>query len=125
MKLSILFKLLSFVGIVSLIYGCDKYHAKNLSGKYYCKVHHQSWNMTSSNIDTVYYEYLDIKQDGEYVVVLGTPIHIDSLWKEKEYNIGSYQNYMKVRFKNDQVFITTSGGGLAGNTSYYYEGVKE
>jgi hypothetical protein len=107
-----------------LLFGCDKYHAKKLSGKYSCKVEYNYWDMTPLNIDSIYYEDLVIEQKGKFVVVLGTSIHIDSLWKEKEYYEGYIHNYMKVLFKNDSVYIIKSSGGLGGNASWTYKGVQ-
>jgi len=81
--------------------------------------------MTPSNFDSIYYEDIKIKQDGKFVVVLETRIHIDSLWKEKEYFEGYIHNYIKVLFRNDSIYITRSNGGLGGNASWTYEGIKK
>jgi len=109
---------------MSLITGCDKHHAKKLSGTYYCGVEYHYWDMTPSNIDSTYMEEIEIKQDGKNVIVLGTSIHVDSLWNEQEYYEGYIHNYIKVLFKNDSVYIVRSGGGLGGNASWNYKGVK-
>lgn len=113
---------LSFFGLLS---GCDKYHAKKCSGTYSCKVAYHYWDMTPTMIDSTYQENLEIKRSGKNVIVLGTSIPIDSLWKEKEYYEGNAHNYMTVLFRKDSVYITRSNGGLGGNASWMYQGVKK
>lgn len=110
---------------ILLLLSCDKHHAKKLSGTYSCRIEYHYWDMTPLNIDSIYYEDIKIGQDGKFIVVLGTSIHIDSLWKEKEYYDGYIHNYLKVLFKNDSVYITRSNGGLGGNASWTYEGEKK
>ncbi len=108
-----------------LLTSCDKHHAKKLAGTYSCTVEYHYWNISPTLIDSMYTEDINIEQDGKFVVVLGTRIHVDSLWKEKEYYEGYIHNYIKVLFKNDHVYITRSGGGLGGNASWTYEGNKK
>lgn len=81
--------------------------------------------MTPVIIDTMYNEDLEIAQDGKYVLVLGTKIHIDSLWKEKQYMKGDIHGFLQVLFKNDSVYITKSSGGMGGNGTIIYEGIKK
>lgn len=103
---------------------CDKHHAKKLAGIYACKVGFHYWDTTPTYLDTTYFEDVEVEQDGKSVIVLRTTIHIDSLWKGKEYYEGSMQNYINVLLKNDSLYITKSGGGLGGNASWNYYGLK-
>lgn len=119
------FQLLILLAFIGLFSSCDKYHAKKLSGTYSCKVDYHYWDMTPTNTDSTYHEDLEIKQNGKNVIVFGTSIPIDSLWKEKEYYIGYVHNYMNVLFRNDSVYITRSSGGLGGNASWKYQGIKK
>lgn len=125
MKNRIPFQLLILLVLFALLLSCDKHRAKKCSGTYSCKVDYHYWDMTPSTSDSAYQEDLEIKQDGKHVIVLGTSIHIDSLWKEKEYYIGYVHNYMKVLFKKDSIYITRSSGGLGGNATWKYRGVKK
>lgn len=118
------FQLLILFLFFGLLFSCDKHRAKKLSGTYSCKVDYHYWDMTPSTIDSTYHEDLEIKQNGKNVMVFGTSIPIDSLWKEKEYSVGYVHNYMKVLFKNDSIYITRSSGGLGGNASWKYKGIK-
>jgi hypothetical protein len=113
------------IASIGLLLSCDKHHAKKLSGTYSCKVDYHYWDMTPSTIDSTYQEDLEIKQDGKNLIVLGTPIHIDSLWKEKEYQLGDIHNYMRVLFRNDSIYITRSGGGLGATATWKYQGSKK
>lgn len=125
MKNHIPFQPLILLACFALLLSCDKHRAKKLSGTYSCRVDYHYWDMTPSTSDSTYQEDLEIKQDGKQVIVLGTSIPIDSLWKEKEYYIGYVHNYMNVLFKNDSLYITRSSGGLGGNASWKYRGVKK
>ena len=112
------------LAIVCTTVGCDKQHARKLAGTYACRVDYHYWDMMPTNIDSTYYEDVVVTQEGKNVIVLGTEIHIDSLWKEKEYYEGYIHNYIKVLFKKDSLYITRSGGGLGGNASWQYAGLK-
>ncbi|WP_300661473.1 hypothetical protein [Fluviicola sp.] len=125
MKTHITFKLLILLTSIGLLSGCDKHRAKKLSGTYSCKVAYHYWDMTPSTSDSTYQEDLEIKQNGKNVIVLGTSIPIDSLWKEKEYYEGNAHNYIEVLFKKDSIYITRSSGGLGGNASWKYRGSKK
>ncbi len=125
MKTRLSLQLFIISTFILLLLSCDKHHAKKISGTYSCIVKHGYWDMTPSNFDSIYYEDIKIKQDGKFVVVLETRIHIDSLWKEKEYFEGYIHNYIKVLFRNDSIYITRSNGGLGGNASWTYEGIKK
>ena len=115
--------LLSIIMLTAI--SCDKYHAKKLAGTYACKVRYIRTTYYEPSIDSTYYEDITIKQDGKNVIILGTPIHIDSLWKGKKYYQGYIHDYMEVQFKKDSVFITKSGGGLGGNVAWVYSGLKK
>lgn len=125
MKTRRTFQLVILILFTGFFLSCDKHHAKKLSGTYSCKVAYHYWDMTPSTIDSTYQEDLEIKRNGKNVIVLGTSIPIDSLWKEKEYSIGYVHGYMKVLFRNDSVYITRSSGGLGGNASWKYQGIKK
>lgn len=114
-----------FVSIIVLfLMSCDKFHAKKLAGTYSCRVDYNYWDMTPKIIDTTYQEEIEIKQKGKLLEIFNHSIPIDSLWKEKQFYQGDVHSYMKVLFKNDSVYITTSGGGLGGNSSAIYTGRK-
>jgi hypothetical protein len=115
---------LIFLSTMLFLFSCDKNHAKKLSGTYSCKVDYHYWDMTPTSIDSTYFEDIEIKQEDKNVIVLGYSIHIDSLWKEKEYMEGYIHNFIKVQFKKDSLYITRSSGGLGGNASLIYEGKK-
>ncbi len=105
---------------------CDKYHARKLSGTYRCQVHFYSWIMNQGVVsDTIYSEDLDIQQDGKNLIVLQNTIPIDSVWKGKEFYQGDVHDYLTVRFRNDSIYVTRSSGGLGGNGSRTYAGVKK
>ena len=116
--------LLLFISI--FFSSCDKYHARKFSGTYYCQVHYYYWIMNQGILaDTNYMEDIEIKREGKKLIVLENEVHIDSLWKDKEYFQGDAHNYLKVQFKNDKVYVTSSSGGLGGNASWKYVGVKQ
>jgi hypothetical protein len=125
MKSPISLLLLMFVIFTGLITSCDKRRAKKLSGTYACEVNYHYWDMSSGPADTSYHEDIYIEQDGKKVIVLGTSIHIDSLWKEKKYSEADGHKYLDVMFKDDRVHITKSHAGLGGGYSRNYEGVKK
>ena len=125
MKIHNIYTTYILIIIVGLFYSCDKHHAKKLSGTYSCKVEYHYWDITPTTIDSTYFEDIEVKQEGKNVIVLGYSIHIDSLWKEKEHYNGYIHDYIKVLFKNDRVYITRSSGGLGGNASWIYEGIKK
>jgi hypothetical protein len=125
MKTKKTFQFLIISSFTLLLFSCDKYHTKRLSGTYACSVDYHYWDMTPVIIDTMYNEDLEIAQDGKYVLVLGTKIHIDSLWKEKQYMEGDIHGFLQVLFKNDSVYITKSSGGMGGNGTIIYEGIKK
>lgn len=109
---------------ILLLNSCDKYHAKKLAGIYSCKVDYRLSSMNNYINDSTYSEDIEIVQSGKFVNVLGASIHIDSLWKEKEYTENNHPNYLTVLFKNDKVFITESYVALGGHSSRTYEGEK-
>ena len=109
---------------VSVFQSCDKQHAKDLSGIYNCQVHYLYWDMMPTNKDSTYNEQLEVLQDGKYINVLNYKIHIDSLWNGKEYYTGYIHDYFKVKFTNDSLYATRSSGGLGGNASWTYKGIK-
>lgn len=121
------FSLLFLVFVISngLLTSCDKHRAKKLSGTYSCVVDYRYFDISGTSIDSTYNEDIYIDQDGKNLIVLGTSIHIDSLWKEKEYSEGYFYDQMTVLFKDDQVYITKSGGGQGGSSSLNYVGVKQ
>lgn len=122
MKIYIAFLISTFIVLLT---SCDKHHAKKLAGTYSCTVEYHYWDISPTLIDSMYTEDINIEQDGKFIVVLGTRIHVDSLWKEKEYSTGHVYNYIKVLFKNDRVYITRTSGGLGGGASRSYEGNKK
>ena len=124
MHFRIFFLIALLIAILSTTMSCDKHHAKKLAGTYACKVDYHYWDMTPTHFDSTYFEDVEVEQDGKNVIVLGTTIHIDSLWKGKEYYEGYVHNFIIVRFKNDSLYITKSGGGLGGNASWNYYGLK-
>jgi len=107
------------------ISSCDKHHAKKLSGTYACKINYHYWDITPTTIDCTYHANLEIKQDGKKLKILDYSIPIDSLWKGKEYYEGYVHNFITVKFSDENVYITRSGGGLGGNASWDYVGTKK
>lgn len=121
----IFIRIIYLASILLITTSCDKYHAKKLAGTYDCTVKYHYWDMTPLIVDSTYKEDIPITQEGKNIIVLGTSIHIDSLWRGKEYYEGYIHNFMTVLFKNDSVYITRSGGGLGGNASWHYSGLKK
>lgn len=113
-----------FTVFVLSLTSCDKFHAKKLTGTYSCEVDYHYWDMTPLIIDSTYHEDIESTRQGKNVIVLGTSIPIDSLWKEKEYYEGNVHDYITVLFKDDSVYITRSSGGLGGGCTLKYSGRK-
>jgi hypothetical protein len=114
-----------FVSIIVLfLTSCDKFHAKKLAGTYSCRVDYHYWDMTPKIIDSTYQRDIEVKQKGKLLEIFSYSIPIDSLWKERQFSQGDVHSYLKVLFKNDSVYITSSGGGLGGNSSTTYSGRK-
>ena len=107
--------------------GCDKYQAKKLAGTYSCEVEYDYWDMTPTSVDSTYNEDLEIKREGKNLVVLDHSIDIDELRSEEEYYYGYVHNYIKVTFdkKNNTVRITRASGGIGGNATRKYFGIKK
>lgn len=124
MNIRIFFLITLVAAILSSTMSCDKHHAKKLAGTYACKVDYHYWDMMPTHFDTTYFEDVEVEQGGRNVIVFGISIDIDSLWKGKEYSQGYIHSYMNVLFRNNSVYITTSSGGLGGNSSSKYAGVK-
>ena len=122
-KKHVLLSLLCFL-ILNFLQSCDKQHAKNLAGTYKCQVHYVYWDMTPNNIDSTYLEDLYVVREGKYLKVLDCKIHVDSLYQGQEYQFGEIHNYIKVQFKDKHLYVTRSSGGLGGNASRTYDGVK-
>ncbi len=80
--------------------------------------------MNSVNIDSTYYEEMDLKQEGDNIIVLNTPIPIECLTNQNEYLFGNSSSNMQVLFKEDSLFITRWNGGLGGGETWIYTGVK-
>lgn len=112
-------------GLLALTNSCDKYHSKKLAGTYTCKVDYHYWDMTPMDFDTTYYEDIDITRDRNDLIILGYRIHIDSLWKEKEFTVGDVHYFMTVLFREDNVYITHHSGGLGGGATRNYNGHKK
>lgn len=108
-----------------LLLSCDKFRARKLSGKYFCSVHYHYWDMTPLISDSSYFEEIEIEQKGNNLIVLGTAIHIDSLYKDNEYNEFYSNNHLQVLFKNDSLYLTKSIVGLGGGGSWIYAGIKK
>lgn len=111
--------------LMVLTYSCDKYHAKKLAGRYACKVESHYWDITPMTMDTTYNEDIDITRDRNDLIILGNRIHIDSLWKEKEYTIGDVHYYLTVLFRKDSIYLTQYSGGLGGGGTTKYSGRKK
>ena len=111
--------------LLVLLIACTKRHARILAGMYACKVTYQYWDMRPTYIDTVYYQDLEIKRNGKYLIILNTSIHVDSLWNENIYQVGSPSSFLKVQFKGDSVFIYTSNGGMGGRSTFQYSGKQK
>lgn len=114
-------------GIFQLILfnGCDKQHAKELAGNYNCIVQYNYWDMIPTSIDSTYSETLEVTRSGKFLTVLNHEVHIDSLWNGQEYYEGYIHNYIKIRFQNETIFVTSHFGGLGGGATWKYEGNKE
>lgn len=126
MKISSCSLVFSFLITLALLPSCGKFRAKKLAGKYLCRIDYHYWDMLPTLVDSTYFEEIEIKQAGKNLIVLGTTIPIDSLWKEKQYFEGSGgYNYLQVLFKKDSLYITKSGGGLGGHASWTYAGLKK
>lgn len=81
--------------------------------------------MTPLISDSSYFEEIEIEQKGNNLIVLGTAIHIDSLYKDNEYNEFYSNNHLQVLFKNDSLYLTKSIVGLGGGGSWIYAGIKK
>lgn len=111
--------------VVVTIMSCDTYHAKKLSGTYSCVVSYHYMDITPSNIDTSYFEDIEIKREGNDLIVLGYKIRVDNLWGEEEYYEGTVHNNITVQFMDDNIKIYRYSGGLGGSSSYSYLGTKK
>ncbi len=124
-KASNLLVLLFLISAGIVLNSCDKYHVKKLSGTYNCEVHYNYWVGASTITDTSYNESVVVEREGEFVKVLDYKIHIDSLWKEKEYTEGYIHNFIEIQFIDDNLLITRHSGGLGGGVTWKYNGTKE
>ncbi len=115
--------LVSFVSV--LLFSCDKYHAKRLSGTYQCTVQYHAFTITPTEVDSTYTESIQVERDGKELKVIGYTVPIDSIWETGGYLIGSYNNYFEIRFKGDSLYCYRFSGGLGGNVTYDYKGLKQ
>ena len=116
-----------FTLIIGLTFlSCDKYKAKRLSGIYACKVDVESFNMSSGYFDTTYFEDVEVKQDGESIVIFNKKIHIRDLKKGVYFEEGTMSSvYLKVRIYKNELFYFYHSGGLGGYGNVQYIGKKK
>ena len=108
-----------------MVLSCDKYRARRWSGTYRCSVHLSSWNMTGVTIDTAYTEEVELTANKKNVVIFGNEVPVDSLRDEHMYKVGDVHNYFVLQLKGDSIYYFHSSGGLGGNGSYEYRGIKK
>lgn len=116
---------LVIVSITILLFGCDKYRARRWDGTYVCTVHLNAWDMTGYTIDSSYVDTIEVYAQKRSVVIFGNEIPVDSLRDEKLYYEGYVHDYIRVQFKGDSIYYLSSSGGLGGNGSYEYRGIKK
>lgn len=116
--------ILSVLMLLLFLASCDKPEPTTPSRKYMCKIVYNYWTMNSVNIDSTYYQLMDLKQEGNNIIVLNTPIPIECLTNQNEYFFGNANSNMQVLFNEDSLFITRSNGGLGGGETWNYTGVK-
>lgn len=111
--------------LIILLFGCKKHQEKDLSGIYRCTVDQRNWDMDAGVTSSTYEEDLDIKQNGDLVVILGNYVHIDSLWKNKLYRkMSGGSNVFEAQFINENIYVSYNAGGLGGGVEYIYRGKK-
>ena len=118
-------RFLIVIAVSMMVLSCDKYRARRWSGTYNCKIHYLYWDMTPKNVDSTYYGTVEVNQKKRSIVIFGHEIPVDSLRDEKLYYEGYVHNYIQVQFKGDSIYYLYSGGGLGGNGSYEYRGIKK
>ena len=115
---------LLIVVMILLLSGCDKYRASRWEGAYLCTVHLTAWNMTGYSIDSSYVDTVEIYAQNRSIVIFGNEVPVDSLRNEQLYSEGYGHDYFQVQFKGDSIYYLISSGGLGGNGSYEYRGIK-
>lgn len=120
-------KVVYFVSILVIlsIYSCDKFHAKKYEGTYECSVFYEIRDISPMHFDSSYIEILKVEREGKYIRVLDKKIHIDSLWKGKEYYEFRPHYFYSLRFSKDSIFLSYGGGGLGFQWSSDYKGKKD
>lgn len=113
------------IGIMILVLsGCDKYRARKWSGTYLCNVHYHYWDMLPTLVDSNYSESIEINHSKDKIIIFGHEIPVDSVKDERLYCEGYVHDYFQIQFKGDSIYYLSSGGGLGGNASFEYRGIK-
>ena len=110
--------------MILLLSGCDKYQARKWSVTYHCRVHYHYWDGLPTLIDSVYFKEIEVTRLKSKVVLFGNEIPVDSLKDERLYYEGYVHDYFQIQFKGDSIYYLSSSGGLGGNASYEYRGIK-
>lgn len=94
-----------------------------MAGEYACKIHENSFNLSTGYFDTVKQESIQVGRSGKNVIVLGHEIQVDLLRKSAIYRTGSAANGYTfwVYFTKDSVYAERWGGGLGGNGTSTYK----
>ena len=80
--------------------------------------------MTGYSIDSSYVDTVEIYAQNRSIVIFGNEVSVDSLRNERLYYEGYVHDYFQVQFKGDSIYYLISSGGLGGNGSYEYRGIK-
>lgn len=118
-------RFLIVIAVTMMVLSCDKYRARRWSGKYNCQVHYHYWDGTPLIKDSVYQEVIEVTHLKNKIVLFGHGIPVDSLRDEKRYYEGYVHNYIEVQLKGDSIYYLYSSGGLGGNASFEYRGIKK
>jgi len=108
------------------ILSCNKISIFKYTGTYAGQSDVHSWNTvqgtsTSSN----YFDTLTVSFDNDFLLINSSQkIPIDSINEGVTYTKSAGTSYCKIKFSQDSIYYSTSGGGLGGGGSSNFKGVK-
>lgn len=112
--------------ICLVFFSCDKYKAKKFSGVYSCSVNYHYSDMSGLTNDTVYAEDVEVKEDGDSIIIFNNKIHVDALRKGVTYEkFTGASTFYQVKIDNDELYYFSTNGGLGGSSSIEYLGKKK
>ena len=81
--------------------------------------------MIPTIVDSNYSESIEISHSKDKIIIFGHEVPVDSLKDERLYYEGYVHDYFQIQFKGDSIYYLRSGGGLGGNASHEYRGIKK